>query len=168
MPVVKKKVQNTNLKLNQLVTCLCVSLCTMWYTLQHGTVLMIFPLILQTVIIVQLLYFWTGEAACEEMWNTGILDVICDWVCVTVCVSGSKRSSHSNAYFYGFYKNKRIVLFDTLLEGYKPVSSSDKSKQDTDVTTDDKEPVSDADFCTENVVNVSALDYFLLLPLYLV
>lgn len=30
-------------------------------------------------------------------------------------VEGSKRSSHSNAYFYGFYKNKRIVLFDTLL-----------------------------------------------------
>ncbi|KAK2715377.1 hypothetical protein QYM36_010105, partial [Artemia franciscana] len=31
-------------------------------------------------------------------------------------VEGSKRSSHSNAYFYGFFKNKRIVLFDTLLE----------------------------------------------------
>ncbi|KAJ3326072.1 CAAX prenyl protease 1 [Blyttiomyces sp. JEL0837] len=31
-------------------------------------------------------------------------------------VDGSKRSSHSNAYFYGFFKNKRIVLFDTLLE----------------------------------------------------
>ena len=31
-------------------------------------------------------------------------------------VMGSKRSSHSNAYFYGFFKFKRIVLFDTLLE----------------------------------------------------
>ncbi|CAL1273872.1 unnamed protein product [Larinioides sclopetarius] len=31
-------------------------------------------------------------------------------------VEGSKRSSHSNAYFYGFYKNKRIVLFDTLIK----------------------------------------------------
>ena len=31
-------------------------------------------------------------------------------------VDGSKRSSHSNAYMYGFHKNKRIVLFDTLLE----------------------------------------------------
>ena len=30
-------------------------------------------------------------------------------------VKGSVRSSHSNAYFYGFFKNKRIVLFDTLL-----------------------------------------------------
>lgn len=26
------------------------------------------------------------------------------------------RSAHSNAYFYGFWRNKRIVLFDTLLE----------------------------------------------------
>merc|ERR1712110_361006 len=31
-------------------------------------------------------------------------------------VEGSKRSSHSNAYFYVFYKFKRIVLFDALLE----------------------------------------------------
>lgn len=31
-------------------------------------------------------------------------------------VEGSKRSSHSNAYFYGLYKEKKIVLFDTLLE----------------------------------------------------
>ena len=30
-------------------------------------------------------------------------------------VDGSKRSAHSNAYFYGFFKNKRIVLFDTLI-----------------------------------------------------
>jgi len=30
-------------------------------------------------------------------------------------VDGSKRSGHSNAYFYGFFKNKRIVLYDTLL-----------------------------------------------------
>ena len=31
-------------------------------------------------------------------------------------VDGSRRSSHSNAYMYGFGKNKRIVLFDTLLK----------------------------------------------------
>jgi len=30
-------------------------------------------------------------------------------------IDGSKRSSHSNAYFYGFFKNKRIVLYDTLI-----------------------------------------------------
>ncbi|CAB3408529.1 unnamed protein product [Caenorhabditis bovis] len=32
-------------------------------------------------------------------------------------VNGSKRSAHSNAYMYGFWKNKRIVLYDTLLSG---------------------------------------------------
>ena len=37
---------------------------------------------------------------------------------------GSKRSSHSNAYFYGFFKNKRIVLFDTLLEDYSPLNKA--------------------------------------------
>ena len=30
-------------------------------------------------------------------------------------VDGSKRSGHSNAFFYGFGKFKKIVLFDTLL-----------------------------------------------------
>jgi STE24 endopeptidase len=30
-------------------------------------------------------------------------------------IDGSKRSSHSNAYFFGFWKWKRIVLYDTLL-----------------------------------------------------
>ncbi|KHJ95042.1 peptidase, M48 family [Oesophagostomum dentatum] len=31
--------------------------------------------------------------------------------------SGSKRSAHSNAYTYGFWKNQRIVLFDTIIGG---------------------------------------------------
>jgi STE24 endopeptidase len=31
-------------------------------------------------------------------------------------VDGSKRSAHSNAYFYGFFNSKRIVLYDTLLK----------------------------------------------------
>ena len=30
-------------------------------------------------------------------------------------VDGSKRSAHSNAYMYGFWRSKRIVLYDTLL-----------------------------------------------------
>ncbi|KOB79207.1 Prenyl-dependent CAAX metalloprotease [Operophtera brumata] len=33
-------------------------------------------------------------------------------------VEGSKRSAHSNAYFTGIFGEKRIVLFDTLLEKY--------------------------------------------------
>ncbi len=48
-------------------------------------------------------------------------------------VEGSKRSAHSNAYFYGFWKNKYIVLFDTLLkEGImdpiKPKEEGQESK----------------------------------------
>ncbi|GBG26700.1 CAAX prenyl protease 1-like [Hondaea fermentalgiana] len=31
-------------------------------------------------------------------------------------VDGSKRSSHSNAYLYGFLRDKRIVLYDTLIK----------------------------------------------------
>lgn len=34
-------------------------------------------------------------------------------------IDGSTRSAHSNAYMYGFFKNKRIVLFDTLVEQCK-------------------------------------------------
>jgi STE24 endopeptidase len=30
-------------------------------------------------------------------------------------MNGSVRSSHSNAYFYGFGSNRRIVLYDTLV-----------------------------------------------------
>uniref|UniRef100_A0A2P2I4T7 CAAX prenyl protease n=1 Tax=Hirondellea gigas TaxID=1518452 RepID=A0A2P2I4T7_9CRUS len=40
-------------------------------------------------------------------------------------VEGSKRSAHSNAYFYGFFKNKRIVLYDTLLQDYTPLNKED-------------------------------------------
>ncbi len=36
---------------------------------------------------------------------------------MTFC-AGSARSAHSNAYFYGFLKAKRIVLYDTLIKGY--------------------------------------------------
>ncbi|MCM2350164.1 MAG: M48 family metallopeptidase [Bacteriovoracaceae bacterium] len=34
-------------------------------------------------------------------------------------MDASKRSSHGNAYFTGFGKNKRVVFFDTLLNGLK-------------------------------------------------
>ena len=70
-----------------------------------------------------------------------------DFICY---VEGSKRSSHSNAYMYllkhlnksdkvynktylchfryGFHKNKRIVLFDSLIEGYKPAEAAAKEE----------------------------------------
>ncbi len=35
-------------------------------------------------------------------------------------MDGSKRSAHANAYFTGFGRNKRIVLFDTLIEKLEP------------------------------------------------
>ncbi|XP_076445131.1 CAAX prenyl protease 1 homolog [Babylonia areolata] len=56
-------------------------------------------------------------------------------------VEGSKRSSHSNAYFYGFFKNKRIVLFDTLLEDYAPQNKeADKEEKKAAEEGDKKEP----------------------------
>uniref|UniRef100_F6V771 CAAX prenyl protease n=2 Tax=Ciona intestinalis TaxID=7719 RepID=F6V771_CIOIN len=55
-------------------------------------------------------------------------------------VEGSKRSAHSNAYMYGFHKNKRIVLFDTLLEDYTPVGRTDQTNSDsTEVPESDRE-----------------------------
>ncbi|KAG8237529.1 hypothetical protein J437_LFUL016506 [Ladona fulva] len=47
-------------------------------------------------------------------------------------VEGSKRSVHSNAYFYGFYKKKRIVLFDTLLKDYTPINKKDAAEKEED------------------------------------
>lgn len=58
-------------------------------------------------------------------------------------VEGSKRSSHSNAYMYGFWKNKRIVLYDTLLspemnEYLKKLNNPTDKKTD-EVNVDDVE-----------------------------
>lgn len=50
-------------------------------------------------------------------------------------VEGSKRSSHSNAYFFGFYKSKVIVLFDTLL----PVSPFTETKEEEKKEEEKKE-----------------------------
>lgn len=36
-------------------------------------------------------------------------------------MDGSRRSAHGNAYFTGLGRNKRIVFFDTLLDGLEPV-----------------------------------------------
>lgn len=45
-------------------------------------------------------------------------------------VEGSKRSAHSNAYFYGFGSNKRIVLFDTLIKGFKMPGKAEKDEDE--------------------------------------
>ena len=54
-------------------------------------------------------------------------------------VDGSKRSSHSNAYFYGFFKNKRIVLFDTLLADNPVQEEEDNEGEDGKETVENKE-----------------------------
>lgn len=53
-------------------------------------------------------------------------------------VEGSKRSSHSNAYFYGFFKNKRIVLFDTLLAENPVKKDEDDSEKDEKENSENK------------------------------
>ena len=56
-------------------------------------------------------------------------------------VKASNRSSHSNAYFYGFFKNKRIVLFDTLFEHTSSANSdedSDSKKTSNSACTDEE------------------------------
>eukprot|EP00056_Hartaetosiga_gracilis_P002975 m.58587 g.58587 ORF g.58587 m.58587 type:complete len:482 (-) comp11273_c0_seq1:100-1545(-) len=58
-------------------------------------------------------------------------------------VKGSMRSSHSNAYFYGFFNSKKIVLFDTLL----PPSSSDNSEEEENNEEEDND--ADADGAEE-------------------
>lgn len=64
-------------------------------------------------------------------------------------VEGSKRSAHSNAYFYGFWKNKRIVLFDTLIEnfvfpGKETVKTEETTEEKEEGATDD-EPATPAE-----------------------
>lgn len=66
-------------------------------------------------------------------------------------IEGSKRSSHSNAYFFGFYKKKVIVLFDTLLpvspfasEGSENKEKSEEVKN-TEKTDDPKEVTEDTE-----------------------
>ncbi|XP_014236302.1 CAAX prenyl protease 1 homolog [Trichogramma pretiosum] len=44
-------------------------------------------------------------------------------------VEGSRRSSHSNAYLYGFYKYKRIVLFDTLVYEYQKKKADEEREK---------------------------------------
>ncbi len=54
-------------------------------------------------------------------------------------VEGSKRSSHSNAYFYGFFNFKRIVLFDTLLEESERKKLKEKEDESEDKSEDKSE-----------------------------
>lgn len=46
-------------------------------------------------------------------------------------VEGSKRSSHSNAYQGGIFNKKRIVIYDTLIEGYYDQKKEESSSNDS-------------------------------------
>jgi len=59
-------------------------------------------------------------------------------------VEGSKRSSHSNAYFFGFYKKKVIVLFDTLLTK-SPFEEEEEKKKENETAAETNEEVDNGD-----------------------
>lgn len=62
-----------------------------------------------------------------------------------VLSSGSKRSAHANAYFFGMFNKKTIVLFDTLFgTEEKPVQSAKPSETAAD-------PLSNGDSETKGV-----------------
>lgn len=73
-------------------------------------------------------------------------------------VEGSKRSAHSNAYFYGLWGSKRIVLFDTLLINKgKPIEENaagvEKEAEDKDVSEKEKLlPAKDNKGCEDSEV----------------
>ncbi|XP_014486841.1 PREDICTED: CAAX prenyl protease 1 homolog [Dinoponera quadriceps] len=54
-------------------------------------------------------------------------------------VENSMRSTHSNAYMYGFHKHKRIVLFDTLIKGYCKKNDDENQDKNKDKGCDTNE-----------------------------
>lgn len=72
-------------------------------------------------------------------------------------VEGSKRSAHSNAYFYGLWGSKRIVLFDTLLINKgKPIEENEAVEEEAeDKAASEKEkllPTKDNKGCEDSEV----------------
>lgn len=67
-------------------------------------------------------------------------------------VEGSKRSAHSNAYFYGLWGSKRIVLFDTLLINKgKPIEEKE-NEVENDTEEDKILPAKDNKGCEDSEV----------------
>src|SRR5699024_10062948 len=69
-------------------------------------------------------------------------------------VDGSKRSSHSNAYFYGVFKSKQIVLYDTLFES-KSENAEEKTEKDSEkekLVKDDTKSAPKKTGCTEKEI----------------
>ena len=59
---------------------------------------------------------WSGEPLSKVPSQTTGIGTTVKIVEGGYIVDGSKRSSHSNAYFSGFGKSRRIAIFDTLVE----------------------------------------------------
>lgn len=53
-------------------------------------------------------------------------------------VENSKRSSHSNAYQTGIFNRKRIVIYDTLIEGYYDGKKDSEKPEDQDSSKKDE------------------------------
>ncbi|XP_028968303.1 CAAX prenyl protease 1 homolog [Galendromus occidentalis] len=70
-------------------------------------------------------------------------------------VEGSKRSTHSNAYFVGLFKNKRIVLYDTLVRSYyshQRKSGEDPENEEGDRNDDEQSTKPAQKGCTDEEV----------------
>ncbi|OXA50048.1 CAAX prenyl protease 1 homolog [Folsomia candida] len=71
-------------------------------------------------------------------------------------VEGSKRSAHSNAYLYGLFNNKRIVLYDTLIKGYVKSTDDKKDKEEngesSKATEKKADPESEEKGCTDEEI----------------
>ena len=60
------------------------------------------------------------------------------------CIQLLCRSAHSNAYLYGFWKNKRIVLFDTLIQDgliEKGIAQCSPNEEDVQVVASEENKV---------------------------
>lgn len=68
-------------------------------------------------------------------------------------VDGSKRSSHSNAYFYGLFRSKRIVLYDTLFDKDSPYFNKEEKNNDGEnIEQKDKKDEKKSSGCTEKEI----------------
>lgn len=86
-----------------------------WMTF-NGLLLFIYP-----VVIAPLFNKFTPMPDSEHKQKLDALLQRCGFSAAGLFVmDGSKRSAHANAYFTGFGKNRRIVLFDTLINQLSP------------------------------------------------
>lgn len=95
-----------------------------WWWLLIGTVFMAFSLIMSVVYPLWIAPLFNKFSALEEGELKERLSLLLDKAGFAAkgvyVMDASKRSRHSNAYFTGFGKSKRIVLYDTLVSQLTP------------------------------------------------